>query len=180
MSAAPLLASATPSTSGVSSPRVSYADDDHCTPLLDSKEASTQFLPPLPATTPRAGPTRRLLSPRTLAAFVLIAVALGCGLYAARSSLAVPPAAAAYVDSFHNMFETTQRPVSLAEQLHEPPSAPLEPDGIFVKDAAAGKHTVTAIVIHGLGDSGDARPFIWSMPQAFPWVRWCVEGPLIR
>ncbi|BGP08219.1 Acyl-protein thioesterase 1 [Rhodotorula toruloides] len=174
MSATPLLASTTPSTSAVSSPRMSLGDDDKCTPLLGaaaSKERYTPALPPLPATTKRPS-TRRLLSPRALAAFVVIVVALGCGLYATRSSLAVPPAAAAYVDSLHGMFGTTQRVATLVEQMHEPPSTAFESDGIFVQDAAKGNHTVTAILIHGLGDSGDGRPFIWSMPQEFPWVRW--------
>uniref|UniRef100_A0A0K3CNX6 Acyl-protein thioesterase 1 n=1 Tax=Rhodotorula toruloides TaxID=5286 RepID=A0A0K3CNX6_RHOTO len=177
MSATPLLSSTTPSSSAVSSPRMSLGDEDKCTPLLGaaaSKEHYTAALPPLPATTKRPS-TRRLLSPRALAAFVVIAVALGCGLYAARSSLAVPPAAAAYVDSLHGMFETTQRPATLVEQMHEPPSTPLESGGIFVQDAAEGNHTVTAILIHGLGDSGDGRPFIWSMPQEFPWVRCTFE-----
>lgn len=157
---------------------MSLGDDDKCTPLLGaaaSKERYTPALPPLPATTKRPS-TRRLLSPRALAAFVVIVVALGCGLYATRSSLAVPPAAAAYVDSLHGMFGTTQRVATLVEQMHEPPSTAFESDGIFVQDAAKGNHTVTAILIHGLGDSGDGRPFIWSMPQEFPWVRWCVGG----
>ncbi|BGP48258.1 hypothetical protein JCM10450v2_004130 [Rhodotorula kratochvilovae] len=60
----------------------------------------------------------------------------------------------------------------IASAFFDPPAWPLDPAGIAVLDAAEGEHTVTAIVVHGLGDRGDGRPYTWTLPKRFPYVRW--------
>lgn len=59
------------------------------------------------------------------------------------------------------------------ERFFEPPSHPLDPEKIWRQEAVDGEnYTVTAIVIHGLGDFGNGAPFVWEMPIHFPYVRW--------
>ncbi|GAA5884197.1 hypothetical protein JCM3774_005576 [Rhodotorula dairenensis] len=59
------------------------------------------------------------------------------------------------------------------ERFFDPPSRPLDPDKIWRQEAIDGEnYTVTAIVIHGLGDFGNGAPFVWEMPLHFPYVRW--------
>ncbi|GAA6051709.1 hypothetical protein JCM3770_002694, partial [Rhodotorula araucariae] len=60
----------------------------------------------------------------------------------------------------------------IATAFFEPPAWALDPSGVAVVEAADGEHTVTAIVVHGLGDRGDGRPYTWSLPTRFPYVRW--------
>lgn len=60
-----------------------------------------------------------------------------------------------------------------AERFFDPPSRRLRPDKIWVQEAADGDdYTITAIVLHGLGDRGDGVPFVWDMPLDFPYIRW--------
>ncbi|GAA5983939.1 hypothetical protein JCM10908_005984 [Rhodotorula pacifica] len=65
------------------------------------------------------------------------------------------------------------RPRTPEERFFDAPSRPLAADKIWRQEAIDGdNYTVTAIVIHGLGDYGNGAPFVWDMPEQFPYIRW--------
>ena len=96
--------------------------------------------------------------------------------------------AAALVASFLLLTESTRTKLSqylaltpeqshrIRDALFDEPSWPLAASGFGILDAE-GEHTVTAIVVHGLGDKGDGKPWTDVLADEFPFVRWSV--PLI-
>ncbi|GAA5908641.1 hypothetical protein JCM8208_002171 [Rhodotorula glutinis] len=91
--------------------------------------------------------------------------------------------AAALVASFLLLTESTRAKLSqylaftpeqshrIRDALFDDPSWPLAPSGFGILDAD-GEHTVTAIVVHGLGDKGDGKPWTDVLADEFPFVRW--------
>ncbi|GAA5845537.1 hypothetical protein JCM9279_003070 [Rhodotorula babjevae] len=91
--------------------------------------------------------------------------------------------AAALVASFLLLTESTRNKLSqylvftpeqshrIRDALFDEPSWPLAPSGFGILDAE-GEHTVTAIVVHGLGDKGDGKPWTDVLADEFPFVRW--------
>lgn len=84
--------------------------------------------------------------------------------------------------TYHQFSQATRnRPVgthsSMADSFHEKPEAQsLDRDLFLVDEAKLGHdYTVTAIVLHGLGQPNYEVPFIRRMRDQFPYVRWCVS-----
>ncbi|KPV74621.1 uncharacterized protein RHOBADRAFT_53590 [Rhodotorula graminis WP1] len=66
---------------------------------------------------------------------------------------------------------TPEQSHRIRDALFDEPSWPLAPSGFGILDAD-GEHTVTAIVVHGLGDKGDGKPWTDVLADEFPFVRW--------
>lgn len=63
-------------------------------------------------------------------------------------------------------------PPSYRSTFHLPPASPLDPT-LWSVTLPTGNHTVTCVVIHGLGDDRYMLPFRQLMPEAeYPWIKW--------
>lgn len=67
---------------------------------------------------------------------------------------------------------TSEQPHRLRDAFFDAPPWPLDARGFGILDAAEDEHTVTAIVVHGLGDKGDGLPWTAALADRFPFVRW--------
>ncbi|GAA5996552.1 uncharacterized protein JCM10292_003047 [Rhodotorula paludigena] len=148
-----------------SSPLLPQYDEDK-TALLDTLTSDDEAYTPSLGNLPGALKQRRLFSrlptPRHAAPLVFAVALLGTLAYFATS----------VGEFFAAQRDGLPHGRALARAFHHEPKWPLLEDGVAVLEAAEGQHTVTAIVLHGLGDVGDGKPFTWNMPSRFPWVRW--------
>lgn len=162
---------ATPATSDAaafSSRRASVIDEAEAGLLANDfndtklgKEVDEEAaLPPLPIRIPgRRTSLRRLLILATLGVTSVVVL-----------SVVLLPAAQSVWQLVNPWASAPKAPF---ERFYDPPPQPLDPQGIWVQEAADGDdYTITAIVVHGLGDQGDGVPFVWDMPLDFPYVRW--------
>jgi hypothetical protein len=109
-------------------------------------------------------PTRAFLLPLTAVFLVLLAL-----LYFA---LAFPSTRDSYLDSVRNAVHPA--PASkLWNWMHDTPERALDEGGMVVVDATE-EHTVTAIVLHGLAGSARDWPFVQTLSERYPYVKWCV------
>lgn len=72
--------------------------------------------------------------------------------------------------STYHSFHAVRYPAQLAFTLK--PRPPLNHSAIVVQPASANQ-TVTAILLHGLGDDPTFLPFVDGLSDLFPHVRWC-------
>lgn len=154
-----------------SSPLLPQYDEDKTAllgTLTSDDEAYTPSLGNLPGALKQRRLFSRLPTPRHAAPLVCAIALLGTLAYFATS----------VGEFFAAQRDGLPHGRALARAFHHEPKWPLLEDGVAVLEAAEGQHTVTAIVLHGLGDVGDGKPFTWNMPSRFPWVRWSVCVPL--
>ncbi|GJN90592.1 hypothetical protein Rhopal_003604-T1 [Rhodotorula paludigena] len=144
-----------------SSPLLPQYDEDK-TALLgiltSDDEAYTPSLGNLPGALKQRRLFSRLPTPRHAAPLVCAIALLGTLAYFATS----------VGEFFAAQRDGLPHGRALARAFHHEPKWPLLEDGVAVLEAAEGQHTVTAIVLHGLGDVGDGKPFTWNMPSRFP------------
>ncbi|GAA5909211.1 hypothetical protein JCM5296_000820 [Sporobolomyces johnsonii] len=107
--------------------------------------------------------------------FVALCLALFCLVFLVSSIRHDLASLSSYSDLY-----AVLRSQSLRDRLHAPPPRELARDGIRVDEATEAEYTVTAIVLHGLGQPNHEPPFVGRLREDLPYVRWRVPVPLWR
>ncbi|BGP16366.1 hypothetical protein JCM10213_004908 [Rhodosporidiobolus nylandii] len=140
-------------------------------PLLRDYDTPTETyspsLPSLPADEKRRAPRWRPSSRAALpvAASLLTLASLLFLLY----SLAAPDAT--YSESPSDAASPRAPAARILQWFHGQPAQPLKEKDFVVVEAKA-EHTVTAVVLHGLGGNANDWPFVQTLSARYPYVRW--------
>ncbi|GAA5885967.1 hypothetical protein JCM6882_004216 [Rhodosporidiobolus microsporus] len=163
-------ADSTPASSAAPSP---YLPQHASVPLLrdydQPKEIDSPTLPAFPADKKRRAywqPSSRLILP-----LVVLTLAI-TSLFLLASNL-FPPLlpGGTYYDSLYEAVSSSPSPERIHRWFTQPPEQPLAKEGIVVVEASA-EHTVSAIVIPGLGGTAWDWPFYQTLAGRYPYVRW--------
>ncbi|GAA5979413.1 hypothetical protein JCM21900_002510 [Sporobolomyces salmonicolor] len=147
--------------------------DEATVGLIASYGRSEDLYPPSSPPTPPSSvsPFRPPKGPRrwrpASLAFVALCLALFCLVFLVSSVRHDLASLSSYSDMY-----TVLRSQSLRHRLQAPPPRELAREGIRVDEATEGEYTVTAIVLHGLGQPNHEPPFVERLRNEVPYVRW--------
>ncbi|GAA5850436.1 hypothetical protein JCM8547_001874 [Rhodosporidiobolus lusitaniae] len=151
-------------TSSPSLPLLAGFDSDKDS--WDSPSLST-----LPGSVKRAQQQRRWRPTTKINALLPLAAALFAVSSFAYLVFAFPDTRNAALDSIYDAVAPSAPAHRIAQWFKQPPPVPLDEGGIHVL-LPTEEHMVTAIVLHGLGGTGDGAPFAGQLAHRFPFVKW--------
>ncbi|GAA5983655.1 hypothetical protein JCM11641_000923 [Rhodosporidiobolus odoratus] len=125
-------------------------------------------LPSLPADEKiriRSRPSTRAILPG-----VAIVLAVTSLFFLANSFTSLTTARDAYLDTLHSAVYSPPTAERINQWFHEQPSRPLRQEDTVVVEGKED-HTVTAIVLHGLGGGAHDYPFVQHLADRYPYVR---------